>query len=173
MREVELKAVIADPQAIETRLAEVGAGLEFRGVMRDKRYDTLQNGLSSRDEVLRFRTYHSEAGVRASLDWKGPAEMLSGYKVREEISTGVTDAEATMAMLQRLGYVVIREIDRRIAQYRLGRTMLRVEVYPRMDALIEIEGDPPDIESAIDLLQMRRGDFTAEALSAFVSRFER
>lgn len=65
------------------------------------------------------------------------------------------------------------EIDREIAQYELGGATIRFERYPRMDVLVEVEGIPDAIEQAIAALGMLRGEFTAERLLSFVSRFER
>ena len=50
--------------------------------------------------------------------------------------------------------------------------VVRFEIYPRMDSLVEVEGPPTAIESAIATLGLPREGFTAERLPAFVSRFE-
>jgi hypothetical protein len=65
------------------------------------------------------------------------------------------------------------EIDRDIAQYELGAATIRFETYPRMDVLVEVEGEPDAIEKAIEALGMLRGEFTSERLPSFVSRFEK
>ena len=49
---------------------------------------------------------------------------------------------------------------------------VRLERYPEMDSLVEVEGDPDAIERAIVVTGIARGDFTAEALSEFVRRYE-
>ena len=172
MREVELKAVITDPEETRQRLVEAGATLTFEGTLTDKRYDSRDGALSLRDEVIRVRTYSDRSGTRVSLDWKGVADVESGYKVREEISTGVADVSALTLILEKLDYVPVREIDRKISQYDLNGATVRVESYPRMDTLLEVEGTPEAIESAIEALGMSRGEFTSESLGAFVARFE-
>ncbi|MEP6551843.1 MAG: hypothetical protein ABJB95_11710, partial [Gemmatimonadales bacterium] len=63
--------------------------------------------------------------------------------------------------------------DREIAQYQLGGAAIRFETYPRMDTLVEVEGQPAAIEEAIQVLGLPRGLFTNERLAAFVERFER
>jgi len=173
MREIEVKAVLADAEEAERRLVDAGAELEFRGALEDRRYDTGDGDLAERGEVLRIRTYRSPGSVVASLDWKGPSGTEQGYKVREEIATPVTDPAALAEMLKRLGYEVVREVDRQIIQYRVAGAMVRIEIYPRMDTLVEVEGEPAAIESAIELLGMSRGEFSSDALAAFVTRFER
>lgn len=173
MREVELKAVVEDADEKQRLLENAGASLVFEGSLIDRRYDTPEGDLALKDEVIRVRTYRGAKSSRVLLDWKGPADTSSGYKVREEISTEILDEASAVAMLGKLGYVVVKEIDRRIAQYELGEASIRFEVYPRMDTLVEVEGGPEAIETAIAALGMSRGEFTSESLREFVSRFER
>jgi adenylate cyclase class 2 len=172
MFEVELKAVVDDLDLRRKKLESAGGELTFDGRLSDKRYDTPARELFQRDEVLRVRRYESSESVQTQVDWKGPTDSAGAYKVREEISTMVDDFRGLTAILERLGYVMTREIDRQIMQYRLGGATVRFEVYPRMDILVEIEGEPPVIELAIDALGMLRGEFTTERLAAFVARFE-
>jgi hypothetical protein len=68
---------------------------------------------------------------------------------------------------------VVKEIDRRIVQYETEGAAVRFEFYPRMDTLVEVEGEPDAIERAIEALGMSRGEFTSDSLAAFVTRFER
>ena len=172
MFEVELKAVVDDLDLRRKKLESAGAELTFDGRLSDKRYDTPARELFQRDEVLRVRRYQSSESVQTHVDWKGPTDSAGAYKVREEISTVVDDFRGLTAILEKLGYVMTREIDRQILQYRFGGATVRFEVYPRMDVLVEVEGEPPVIELAIEALGMLRGEFTTERLAAFVARFE-
>ena len=106
------------------------------------------------------------------LDWKGPTEIQDVYKIREEISTLVEDFNSLEQILTRLGFIVAMEIDREVAQYELGRATIRFETYPRMDVLVEVEGEPDSIEQAIEALDMPRGLFSSDRLTSFVGRFE-
>lgn len=172
MREVELKSVAAEPDAVAAALAAVGAELVFDGRLVDRRYDFADRTLTLRDDVLRLRQYITADGESTHLDFKGPTGYEDGYKVREELSTGVTDAAALVQMLGRLGYVVTREIDREITQFVCRNATVRIERYPRMDALVEIEGAPEAIEAAIVATGLPRAGFTTDRLPDFIRRFE-
>lgn len=173
MREVELKAVVPDLAAARAAVERAGARLAYEGRLEDRRYDDARRTLSGRDHVLRLRVYRRDGAVaRAALDWKGPTGHDGGYKVREELSSGVTDPGALATILEALGLVVTREIDREIAQYELHGATVRFERYPRMDVLVEVEGEPRAIEQAIGALGVPRADFTSERLPAFVARYE-
>src|SRR5207248_1349223 len=64
-------------------------------------------------------------------------------------------------------------IDRRVEVYRLGETVLRLEWYPEMDVLLEVEGEPAGIERAIAATGIAREHFLAESLPHFVARSSR
>jgi len=172
MREVELKAVCDDLAARRQQLEKAGAKLTYNGRLLDKRYDIESKELAGRDEVLRVRRYEGGGSTKTFLDWKGPTETQDVYKIREEISTAVDDYVALAQILDKLGFMVTMEVDRDIVQYELGGATIRFESYPRMDVLVEVEGEPEAIENAIESLGMSRGQFTSERLPSFVTRFE-
>lgn len=172
MNEVELKSVVPDLPAARRRVEAAGARLVFEGRLEDRRWDDAARTLLLQDHVLRLRTYRDADGAVASIDFKGPTRLEDGYKVREEISTTATDADVMAAILERLGYEVVREIDRDVVQYELDDCVVRFESYPRLDVLVEVEGEPDAIERAIAVLALPREGFTTDRLLAFAQRFE-
>ena len=172
MREVELKAIVDDLAGRRMQIESAGGTLSFEGKISDRRYDFTSGELSGRDEVLRTRTYQSRSSTRTYMDWKGPTEMQGGYKIREEITAPVEDLDSLEKIFEKLGLALTSEIDREIAQYQFGGATVRFETYPRMDVLVEVEGEPKAIELAIEALGLKRGTFTNERLRDFVSKFE-
>ena len=172
MREVELKAVVDDVADRRRNVENAGGKLSFEGKISDRRYDFASGDLSSRDEVVRTRTYISQKATKTYLDWKGPTEFRDVYKVREEVSTPVDDTVVLDTILQKLGLELVAEVDREIAQYELGSATIRFEIYPRMDALVEVEGEPTAIEAAIEAIGIPRGTFSNRRLADFVMDFE-
>ena len=72
MREVEVKAIVDDFDLRRQAAEEGGGVLAFEGRLEDRRYDTGDEILTGRVEVLRTRTYRDAAGdARTSLDWMG------------------------------------------------------------------------------------------------------
>jgi len=170
--ELELKARVDDPAALEAAIVEAGAELVFRGEMIDRRYDR-RGKLEKRDEVLRLRVYKPDDGRPFGvLGWKGPGSVRDGYKHREEHEVQVAQPEAARLILERLRYEVVVRIDRKIAEYRLGGAAIRVEWYPAMDVLVEIEGEPQAIENAVRATGLGRDRFLPEALPHFVNAYE-
>ena len=64
-------------------------------------------------------------------------------------------------------------IERFVEYYHLGETTVRLEWYPRMDVLVEVEGDPAGIEAGLRAVGLPREEFTADALPAFTDRYAR
>ena len=172
MLEVEVKAVVDDVDARVARLQHAGAEELFSGRMLDLRYDTVARSLAALDQVLRVRVFESDATETAHLDWKGPTQIDSGLKTREELTTRVADVAGLTSILQAVGYVVTREIDREVRMFRIADAVVRFERYPRMDELVEVEGTPVAIEAAIAVLGMDRAAFTADRLPDFARRYQ-
>lgn len=173
--ELELKAVVPDPAQLRRALAAAGAELEWSGLMMDRRYDR-HGELAARDEVLRTRAYQPirtpGAIRRAEVTWKGPTgRSPEGYKLRREIELHLSGEGEPGEFLAALGYEIVHAIDRRIEQYALGDTMVRLERYPRMDGLVEVEGSPAGIERAIAATGIPRSAFLPDALTDFVTRY--
>lgn len=175
MIETELKALVPELAAARQRVEAAGGRMTFAGRLEDRRYDRSDLSLAAVDHVLRVRVYRDAKGrvSRASIDWKGPSSTSGTYKQREELNCGIAgDPEELAQILERLGFTVTMQIDREIWQYELAGAVVRFERYPRMDDLVEVEGTPDAIESAIAVLALERDSFTAERLPDFVRRFE-
>ena len=172
--ELELKARVDDPDALRRKLLAAGAELVYRGAMMDRRFDRKER-LKERDQVVRLRVYHpaDHSGEWGVLGWKGPVGLREGYKHREEWESRVDDPRAVLIVLRRLGYKIIARIDRAIEQYRLGDATLRLEWYPAMDVLLEVEGAPDDIERAIAATGLPRESFLTESLPYFKEEYEK
>ncbi|MEP6688577.1 MAG: class IV adenylate cyclase [Gemmatimonadales bacterium] len=172
--ELELKAVVPDPEALRGQLRASGGRVRFRGRMSDRRFDRAGE-LAAGDEVLRVRSYrHTDGHTETILGWKGPVRLSpDGYKQREELELPIAGASvAPQAFLAALGYDVVHAIDREVEIYDVGGATVRLEHYPDMDPLLEVEGAPAAIEGAIELTGIRREAFTADSLADFVRRFE-
>lgn len=172
--ELELKAVVPDVTTLRTRLRAAGARLLRAGRMSDRKFDK-DGELSARDEVLRIRSADFVPGGQAAqLDWKGPTRIADGgYKVRSEVECPLAGSPSDMEqILTALGYQLAFAIDRDVEYYDLHGAILRLERYPHMDDLLEVEGEPAAIEAAIVATGIPRAEFSSDALADFVTRYE-
>lgn len=165
--------MVADPAALRSRLLAAGARPGFRGMMVDRRFDR-DGTLTPRDEVLRLRTFHLPAGgTESRLGWKGPA-MVSpeGHKVRRELEYPLGEGTAPPeALLTALGYTVVQTIERFVEYFEAAGSVIRLEWYPRMDILVEVEGTEATIEAALALTGLPRAEFSADPLRVFADRY--
>lgn len=165
--------MVADPQAVRRRLLAAGAQPGFAGLMLDRRFDR-DGELFARDEVLRLRVFRgADASEQFKLGWKGPTMVTpDGYKARRELEYQIEPAGIPPdELLKALGFGESQRIDRYVEYFLLGSTAVRLEWYPRMDVLIEVEGDAAGIETALRATGLPRSDFTADSLTAFAARY--
>lgn len=172
MLELELKAEVADVDAVRVALDAAGGTCHFRGRLRDRRYDA-DGHLTARDEVLRVRRYEATDGmVREELTWKGPTHLSpEGYKARQELECRLAGGAPAHALLEALGYRVVQAIDRHVEVWYVNGGSARLEWYPDADTLLEIEGDAAALERVAAATGLTRNTFTADALPAFARRF--
>ena len=165
--------MVADPDSVRQRLLAAGAQPGFAGLMLDRRFDR-GGELLARDEVLRLRVFRNADGAETfHLGWKGPTGVTpDGYKARRELEYELEPSgPPPHELLEALGYMESLRIDRYVEYFHLAGTAVRLEWYPRMDVLMEIEGEREGIEAAREASGIPRAEFTAEPLALFAARF--
>jgi adenylate cyclase class 2 len=103
--EIELKFPVADPQALEARLPNLGFHLVTpRTYEHNILFDTPARDLRAKRQILRLRDYgglhtltHKRIDDSASAD-------TSRYKIRIETETTVSDPQALAEVFAQLGY---------------------------------------------------------------------
>lgn len=172
--ELELKAVVTNAALVRASLTAYGARCIREGRMTDIRYDR-DGVLAAAGEVLRVRSYAPVAGAREGrLAWKGPASRdPDGLRRREEHEVRFDGASDTAtAMVEALGYRAVAIMDRWVEYWQLADATARLEWYPRMDVLCEVEGTPAGIAAAIAATGIPREAFLPDAIADFVARYE-
>lgn len=165
--------MVRDPPALRRRLEAAGAIPGFRGLMVDRRYDR-DGALLALDHVLRLREMVGQGEETEYLvSWKGPTGVtVEGYKSRTELEYELRARRAAPAELfERLGYQEVQRIERYVEYYRLAGADVRLEWYPRMDVLVELEGEPDAIESVLAKLDIPREEWRADPLPLFAARY--
>lgn len=118
-----MKARLRDPENVVRRLEEHGTSRD--DVYEDRYYDTLSADLAREDRELRLRTIHGQNGTESILTYKDARlDEASGSKPEHE--TGVDNPEAVHAMLERLGFTISVEFEKRCKNFKfpaVGREM--------------------------------------------------
>jgi len=138
--EAELKARLADPDAVRTALAQ-RAKVE-KAIYRDTYYDTETADLDRTGRELRLRTVETADATRHLLTFKEPAVDASGSK--PEYETAVATPAAVAHMVEALGYGPVIEFTKDCENYPFsdgGREFLATVVrVPEIDGtFLEVE----------------------------------
>lgn len=164
--EVEVKFFLEDHGKLRERLAEVGAALHVPRVYeRNVRFDTPQESLLGRQELLRLRQ-----DSRARLTFKGPsaADSASEAKVREEIELDVADFDRMSAILQRLGFIPVQTYEKYRETYHWRDVEIVLDEMPYGN-FVELEGAESDLKSVAAALGL---DWSRRVLANYLGLME-
>jgi adenylate cyclase, class 2 len=105
--EIELKFPVPDPEALQTRLSQLGFHLVTpRTFEHNTLYDTPNRDLRARKQILRLRQYGSLCTVthKRLPDQQDPVDTTR-YKIRVETETIVAECAAMDEIFKQMGYL--------------------------------------------------------------------
>ncbi len=150
-REIEAKFRVGDPDRVRRRLRELGAARVAQSREANSIYDAPDGRLRIAGSAVRLRRLFDPrdgSPIGACLAYKGPREP-GPIKIREEIESGVADADALAEILNRIGLAIAVQYEKHRETWRLGDTEVVLDELPRLGWFAEIEGQSPeDVESA-------------------------
>ena len=156
--EIEAKLKLASHELVKEKLMKSDA--EFLFILRqiDYYFDNDESDVVANDQCLRLRCEKTEEGCRAGdqvtvLCFKG-AKGIGRYKSREEIETGVSELEATIEILERLGYKKKLGFDKVREVWLFEKCQICMDRLPLIGSYIEIEGES---EEQVWLAQKKLG----------------
>jgi predicted adenylyl cyclase CyaB len=145
--ETECKIPVADFGPIEARLEELGAEAHGEFLQGDRFFDSPEGRLLEADQGLRLRSVvrqDREGAAQHILTYKG-ARQKGQLKQREEIETSVSDHQAMVDVLDRLGFTLMLHLQKRRKRYQLGGCWVELDTVPLLGRFVEVEG--PDGET--------------------------
>lgn len=134
--ERELKFAEVEPDRLRDRLRELEAERQHAGVFEENWVLDRDGGLERANCLLRLR----KDNQGATVTFKGPASFEGKTKLRVEHETGVSDAEATRALLEALGFAVVKRYQKVRETWRLGGVKITLDHTPIGD-FAEFEGE--------------------------------
>lgn len=163
--EIEVKFYVSDLERLEARLRSLAARpTQSRLLEQNLRFDTPDRRLTSTSQVLRLRR-----DSQAHLTYKGPAEILDGTRVRQEIEFILDDFQAAWHLLLALGFEVSMQYDKYRSVYDLQGVHISLDELPYGD-FVEIEGpDPASIRTIAAMLGL---DWEARVPVSYTVLFE-
>ncbi|MEM9346619.1 MAG: class IV adenylate cyclase [Planctomycetota bacterium] len=143
--EIEAKMRLHHPDALITRLRELGATLTDQLSETNSYFDTPQGELKSTDQGLRTRVEVANAGtpdeaITTTITHKGPRTM-GQLKSRVENEVVVDNARDAALLLGALGYQHVLSFEKRRIRYELDGCKVELDELPIIGRFIEIEGD--------------------------------
>ncbi len=168
--ESELKFRVEGPRdhaRVRAALRRLGARRE--GEYAEENYRFQGPGKTTRRTTLRLRVL--DGGPKGVLTAKGPAQFLSGVKVREETEVQVADGHATLDLLMQLGFQILVIYRKRRTVYVLDRSNVTLDVLD-FGHYVEVEGPLEVIPSVARDLGLDPATAIKDSYSVLARKFE-
>lgn len=156
MIEVEIKAKISDPEALEQSLIKLGFVKEGAISEWDVYYNGNDRDYRKTDEALRIRTYqYLETDTKRNLlTYKG-AKLGSTSQTRQELEISFENPEKMREILTALGYSPILEVKKSRTIYHFGDISACIDCVDSLGDYLELEKlvtDKSDYPEAVNEL---------------------
>jgi adenylate cyclase class 2 len=151
MEETEVKILNIDAKAIEKKIISLGGKKIGSYLVKERFYDFPDKRLGSANSILRIRTL----GKTTEFAFKCPVGKIkegTGFKIREEIQTEVSDVKELERIVTSLGLVLVRDMEKKRTSFVLGRAKLEIDVYPGVPPYLEVESDAKTIPKIVEKL---------------------
>lgn len=125
-------------------------------------------GKSTRNTTLRLRVI--DGGPRGVLTAKGPAKFSDGVKSREETEVDVTDAHATLDLLQQLGFRVGWSYPKQRSMWRLEEVDVTLDIL-EYGWFVELEGPAAVLPDMARSLGLRMQGALRDSYSVMAKKF--
>jgi adenylate cyclase class 2 len=138
--EKEIKFPGVELDRLRERLIELEAERVGPSAFEDNWILDRGNELLSTGRILRLRA----DGGRARLTLKGPMRLEGNLKVREEHEVQIESSDAARALLEGLGFSVVRRYQKMREEWQLGGVTIALDHTPIGD-FAEFEGDRAEV----------------------------
>ena len=138
MLEIELKVRVDSLGPVREKLIAQKARACGRVHEHDVYYNAPHRDFEKTDEALRVR-YTDRHGDAAVVTYKGPKIQEFELKAREELNTGIDSGRIFEQIIQKLGFVLVSEVDKVRENYRLGEITVSLDTVDRLGTFVEIE----------------------------------
>ena len=148
MREIEVKILEVDQEALTKRLLGLGARLVFDGEIRGSFFDFNDKRLRSKGCLLRLR----ETNDGAKLAFKD-AGVNTDVKSRDEFELKLDSPEMMRAILSGLGLESTVDTKKHRTSYKLDGASFEFDTYGGIPTYLEIEASSGDeVRKYVELL---------------------
>ncbi|PYT21504.1 MAG: class IV adenylate cyclase [Acidobacteria bacterium] len=166
--EIEIKLEIPSAAFGRRVLSGAGFGISRRRVFEiNLVFDTPDRAIRRARALLRVR----EAGGASTLTYKG-APVPGKHKSREEVETGISDAEKMRTVLERAGFEVVFRYEKFRTEYaKTSEHGLALLDETPIGYYLELEGAPQWIDRTARRLGFSEADYITESYARLYQQF--
>lgn len=166
MKEVEVKLLDINPDAVEKKLLELGAKKTFSGLVTVNYFDKENGEIREKGDLLRVRQFGDD---RTEVCYKANKRVEEGFKVCDEYHLSGSSFAEAVKLFKNLGYIVTCAYEKRRTSLLFRGLEIVIDQYPKISPFIEIEGtDTEAIEQVIQDLGLTENERSSRAIGGLL-----
>lgn len=167
MKEIEVKILGVDIEAVREKLVSLDSKLLFDGTLKMRLFDYSDGRIRKNGGIMRLY----QEGEKTLFVFKKKQVPLNGCKNCDEIEVEVADFEGTSKFLKTLGFVLCVERVRRRTSYYFQNIHFDLDIFSKDISYMEIEAETPEkIEEGIQLLSLEGYEKSSESIDELFKR---
>jgi len=135
-KEIEMKAVLKNPQRLRGKLIKLGARKLGKYKELNIKLDFPDKRLEKNDLIFRLR----KKGNKTVLTFKG-SKKTGKAKIRNEYETEIGDFETILSILKNLGFIIVFKFEKIREEYEFKKANIVIDKLPKLGYFCEIETD--------------------------------
>lgn len=165
-REIEANFIHIDAEELKRKLTELGAQDHGEVLLRERIFYPQQNPRRGTGKFVRLRS----DGTRILLAYKD--RQRATIDGTEEIEFGVDDLERATLFVERLGFFLVRILEKRRHHFTIGPVDIDFDVWPIVKPILQIEGPKSEaVQRVAAQLGLAWEDANFEQPSGFFRHF--
>ena len=166
MKEVEVKLLAINPDAVENKLLELGAEKTFSGLVTVRYFDKKNGEIREKGDLLRVRKFGYE---QTEVCYKTNKRVENGFKVCDEYNLSGDSFSEAVKLFEHLGYIITCAYEKKRTNFTLNNLEIVIDRYPKISPFIEIEGtDTEAIEQLIRELGLTKNERSSRAIGGLL-----
>lgn len=168
MKELEKKVLQIKKEEVAENLEKIGAVKTFEGLLKVCYLDGIDSRIRNRGDLLRVREFGNK---KTEIVYKTNKRIDKGCKLYDEYTLSSDNFDEALKFFEKLNLQITCSYEKKRSIYEYRNAEIVIDEYPKIPALLEIEGQSAEqIDEIIEQLGLSGYETSCETINELLKR---